>query len=103
MGSQYEILRPIFVRYIGFAIEPLSWRDSRSDVKVRILIGHSLHTSVLNGLFRIYLFSKVWIRWGVKELYLLYTIGSIDGTMHAYSEETLYKLQRVLSILTSLI
>ncbi len=66
-----------------------------SDVKVRILIGHSLHTLVLTVLFRIYHFSKVWIRWGVKELYLLYTIGSIDGIMHAYSEETLRGLQRV--------
>ncbi len=103
MGSQHEILRPIFGRYIGFAIEPLSWRDTRSDVKVRILIEHSLHTLVLTVLFRIYLFSKVWIRWGVKELYLLYTIGRIDGTMHAYNEETLHGLQRVPSSLTSLI
>ena len=103
MGSQHEILRPTFVRYIGFAIEPLFWRDSRSEVKVHILIGRSLYTLVLNGLFRIYLFSKVWIRWGVKELYLLYTIGRIDGTMHAYNEETLHGLQPVLSSLTSLV
>ena len=78
MGSQHDTMHSTFVRYIGFEIETWSWCDSHSECRVRILIEYSLHTLGLIGLFRIYLFFKVWIRWGVMELYLLYTIHFIS-------------------------